>query len=129
MFKCLLWAIMVFAMVSASCGKDECEKARDLQKAMCVGKERCLPCACYLRNEVPQIGTNTVGIPDATNSLCVKPGPCTGEALEDAKFCIDDQTTCDPEYYKDIRLFDGENPEPGFEAFCGDHWLRIYPVP
>lgn len=124
----LLFALLLpIAPAIQSCGEDEknqCEKARDIQKRICreSNSEKCFPCPCYLRGEVPEWVTNDLGMPDPSRSICVEPEPCEGEALDYANSCIEDERTCDPRVYWGIWLFDEGEPEPPFPEICYGDW-------
>ena len=119
--------LFLSGLVMQSCGsKDACEKAREIQKRICVESEseQCFPCPCILRGETVELASNEFGLPDLRRSSCANPidEPCEGSYLQWSQECIEDEQTCDPRYFEGIKLFDDGNGMPGFEEACGGHW-------
>ena len=120
--------LVVFGLFSAACGegKNTCDKARDVQKRICreSNSEKCLPCPCILKGKDINFMTDAFGVPDPSNSHCLDPDPqpCEGIKLELAQECIENEQTCDPRYFSDIKMFDNGEPEPGFEDICDGDW-------
>jgi hypothetical protein len=103
MKKLLMMLAAVMAMMMG-CGKDDCEKAFDVQndamKAACKGKS-CWFCECYANQKGKVVDYDStfkaVGCKDAPpveNKEYKEGDKCEGEAETYAKKCLDDEAAC-----------------------------------
>lgn len=119
----VFYFLLLTAIFSTNCGgngngKTPCDEAREVQKQMCEGSERCFPCVCILNDEEPFWIDDGQGLPDLTASYCIDPSSCTGHALDVAIDCIENERTCDPSFYKGMLLFRDGVPVAAFPNAC-----------
>jgi hypothetical protein len=126
-FRAIIIVVFSLAFLLESCGgsKDACEKAKEVVKDWCVQyeAENCLPCVCVFREQDWNViieQTPLGPMLDIERSGCVELRTCEGQALEDAKACLEEERVCDPCIHPVLEV--NWCNDPAFPSFCDPIW-------